>query len=80
MEDCSTGTSIDNACKKLGVSRTAFYTRKYLTEMIVIDQQAFDVMKNEALSEKKTLWHWVPQQALQGEDSYVSLKTCGETT
>ncbi len=55
MEDCSTETSIDNACKKLGVSRTAFYTRKYLTEMMVIDQQAFDVMKNEVLSEKKTL-------------------------
>ncbi len=55
MEDCSTGTSIDNACKKLGVSRTAFYTRKYLTEMMVIDLQAFDVMKNEVLSEKKTL-------------------------
>ncbi len=53
---------------------------KYLTEMMVIDQQAFDVMKNEALSEKKTQDTGCPQQALQGEDSYVSLQSCGETT
>ncbi len=35
MDGYNEGASIDSSCRKIGIGRTAFYTRKYLTEMML---------------------------------------------
>ena len=55
MEFKNEGLSIDACCKRLGFGRSTFYQRKYVTEMLLVDQHAFDVLKQKALDEKKFL-------------------------
>ncbi len=48
-------TSVDTSCKKIGIAISTFYQRKYLTEMLLTDLQAFDALKEKAVKEKKFL-------------------------